>query len=416
MKKIIFCMLCMLLLLGSTITYASKYSEMDTTYEERLTYRAEMWVGDNGEIEYPITTNDKEWTSLKSHEEMVNACTIPTELLEKINTEELVDLMMDYPLINDLLLFDDIQTGFEVLSQESNILSELLKREDGAKKLLEKYSEFKVKKVSEIPQNVRNQFSNDPNVITDITKSNKCSNILKEETDNIAEDVFLETVLAQQETIKKLDENDLEFLTEVAEEKTDEKVKSNIFSSNYDSIIYDIAIEENTIDAIGELCIDNMIPSNNSSSVVANSNDIYVKTPKGTKVKVYQYEYSVFDALFATVAVAADYPNAKVKAPATKEYNCHSYAWYSQNVDKNKYWMNNPSAYFTDGSYTQTNTKNKGKKIVYYSEKQPIHSGIVNSVSGSTIKIISKWGEAPLMLHDVKYSPYGISYKYYKKN
>ena len=30
---------------------------------------------------------------------------------------------------------------------------------------------------------------------------------------------------------------------------------------------------------------------------------------------------------------------------ATKQYNCHSYAWYSQDVDVNEYWMNAPSEY-----------------------------------------------------------------------
>lgn len=77
--------------------------------------------------------------------------------------------------------------------------------------------------------------------------------------------------------------------------------------------------------------------------------------------------------------------------------------------------MNNPSAYFTDGSYKETSAKKEGNKIVYYSEKQPIHSGIVNSINNSTVKILSKQGEAPLMLHNVKYSPYGTSYKYYIK-
>lgn len=41
--------------------------------------------------------------------------------------------------------------------------------------------------------------------------------------------------------------DDLEILAEVAEEKTIEKMDSDIFSSNYDSVIYNIAISENTM-------------------------------------------------------------------------------------------------------------------------------------------------------------------------
>ena len=35
----------------------------------------------------------------------------------------------------------------------------------------------------------------------------------------------------------------------------------------------------------------------------------------------------------------------------TYKYNCHSYAWYSQGTS-NSYWMENPYAYMTDGSYS----------------------------------------------------------------
>lgn len=150
--KIIFCTLIMSLLLGGTITYAAKYSNKDTVHNATPTYDSDMWITDNGEIEYPITTKDKKWKDFTSHEEMVNACTIPNELLEEMTTEELVELMMDYPLMSDLLLFDDIQAGFEVMSHDSNILGELQKREDGAEKLLTRYTEFKIKKYQKFPK------------------------------------------------------------------------------------------------------------------------------------------------------------------------------------------------------------------------------------------------------------------------
>ncbi|MDR0267294.1 SMI1/KNR4 family protein [Paenibacillus sp.] len=102
--------------------------------------------------------------------------------------------------------------------------------------------------------------------------------------------------------------------------------------------------------------------------------------------------------------------DATFVSTSTSNYNCHSYAWYSDSTS-NTYWMNDPSRYMTDGSYSSfTNLINAGSGTrVYYDNGE--HSGIVYEAGGplastKKLKVISKWGMAPLMKHRAEYSPY----------
>lgn len=74
----------------------------------------------------------------------------------------------------------------------------------------------------------------------------------------------------------------------------------------------------------------------------------------------------------------------------------------------------------SDGSYKKVGTKPTatGQKVCYtqYPLNNPfIHSGVVYSISGNTIKLTSKWGAGPLVRHNVSYSPYGGTPIYYKR-
>lgn len=72
--------------------------------------------------------------------------------------------------------------------------------------------------------------------------------------------------------------------------------------------------------------------------------------------------------------------------------------------------MNDPSAYYTDGSYIQVSTPHKNDRICYFDRLGTnIHSGIITEIySGSSngvcggsdlVKVISKWGELGLYEH-----------------
>lgn len=104
-----------------------------------------------------------------------------------------------------------------------------------------------------------------------------------------------------------------------------------------------------------------------------------VSTPNGTSINYYPGIYNTADAASAE-SRAANWLSARgwidsvVKvAPATGEYNCHSYAWYRSEGGTGNYWVNafinsemdnfNPY-YYSSTPPTPKNIKNIGMMAV----------------------------------------------------
>jgi len=139
----------------------------------------------------------------------------------------------------------------------------------------------------------------------------------------------------------------------------------------------------------------------------------YVYTPNGSPVSVIyttwelsQADINAMDYYFDTT-----YPLADRLRSASRRYNCHSYAWYSQDAG-NTIWMDDPQTYWDDGSYEPTTLQSPGVRLVYAPERQ--HSALVDSPNGYYVK--SKWGQAGLYGHPYWYGPYGSSVDRYKRS
>ena len=109
---------------------------------------------------------------------------------------------------------------------------------------------------------------------------------------------------------------------------------------------------------------------------------------------------------------ATAYNLIQTNADPTTSYNCHSFAWYSQNSSTNDTWINNPAAYFipSDGSYEEVSTPRAGDIRCYYenngtsdgSDDINLHSSIIIGLSGESsnnvcgnanmYNVMSKWG------------------------
>lgn len=328
-----------------------------------------------GNVNYPVTSDSLEWKSFDTHDDMVKACNMPEQLLRTSSTQELVDLMLEYPLLGDLYLYDDVGTGIDVMVSESNILSEIMSRDDGAEQLLAAFENLQL-------------YDNE-----DLKSTSKDNSMIQ--------DIFLEGVLSREDVLEQLTSEERETLNIKVSKNIEIKEKSD----DYEAYRY-VFLEQ---------CGKNDI----ESYAIARDTSATVKTPNGTSVAVTKRTYSEKEASEAYNYTVKNYPNATIISGATTNYNCHSYAWYSQSTS-NKYWMNNPGAYMSDGSYKKVGTKPTatGQKVCYtqYPLNNPfIHSGVVYSISGNTIKLTSKWGAGPLVRHNVSYSPYGGTPIYYKR-
>ena len=142
---------------------------------------------------------------------------------------------------------------------------------------------------------------------------------------------------------------------------------------------------------------------------------ISIGNGKTTKGLVYVYAGATW-ASDLNKEYRSTYPKATLVSSSDNRYNCHSYAWYSQSVSTNHYWINSPDDYISSGLYKSINKSSNNCKIEYVnSQGNIIHSGIVTNSSNMMVE--SKWGAGPLMIHSAGYSPYTstVKYKYYKK-
>lgn len=162
-----------------------------------------------------------------------------------------------------------------------------------------------------------------------------------------------------------------------------------------------------------------------------------VKTPNGSDVTVIQASEANSSAISkANKEMNSLYPNALRLSSASTLYNCHSYTWYSQDVSSNKYWIKDPTLYYTDGSYVEVSPSNlavRDRICCYSASNDNLHSGIVYSLSNVTddsgclysnyVNVQSKWGGYGLYQHKGNYNPYVPDYngkaiyvKFYRYN
>jgi|GEM_PF-3314623 hypothetical protein len=81
---------------------------------------------------YPVLPRMSTWP-YGNHQTMIDVCRIPDDLLGKMSTNALVQTVIAYPLFVDVLAYDSVRIGFEVIRNTCNGLAELSKREDAVK-------------------------------------------------------------------------------------------------------------------------------------------------------------------------------------------------------------------------------------------------------------------------------------------
>ncbi len=144
----------------------------------------------------------------------------------------------------------------------------------------------------------------------------------------------------------------------------------------------------------------------------------YVYTPNGSQVICHTYSCSHSDPDFHSDLddYAVSTYGVTLISGGSCRYNCHSYAWYSTSTN-NTLWIDNPSAYMSDGSYdpvqydmySSSSSVGCGDKICYGSSSGPAHSAIVASSASSTWLcnryVKSKWGQAGVFGHSLSNVP-----------
>ena len=96
------------------------------------------YAEDTSPYNYVISPETEEWGNYE-HAEKVEMLNIEEDVLNKLSTKELLEVVIEYPLFSDMFFYGNHQKGFEIVSSHFNGLEELLRREDAGKYILNKY-------------------------------------------------------------------------------------------------------------------------------------------------------------------------------------------------------------------------------------------------------------------------------------
>jgi hypothetical protein len=88
---------------------------------------------------YPTRPGTEEWNKLTSLGEMIAVCQVPEDVLAKMSTKGLVETAINYPLIGNIIFFNDKQGAINDILKQSNAIQALLQRPDAGTEMLARY-------------------------------------------------------------------------------------------------------------------------------------------------------------------------------------------------------------------------------------------------------------------------------------
>ena len=329
--------------------------------------------------DYPVKPGMPEWEEATQDRGQLKAdLQIPEDLLSSMSTEELVDTVLNYPCFNDLYYYNNKQEGFESLSDVFNGFQELLSRDDAATVLLNKYNQTAAEQ-----KNVKSVMSMGD----------------AEAVEKISYKANIEVLLAQPEVYEDMIQEEAQEIDNIIDNEQ-KSVRSLASTITYkQNMMAEMLNDQQNNEVTAE------VSEISEVSPMASIPTATVKTPKGSSVAVLILgeQLTASDKQYMKVEALQSFPGTSFVQPATSHYNCHSYAWYSQSYGSNRFWMNDPTKYMTDGSYKEVSLgSRKNADRVWYSGT---HTALVNK-AGQSNDQISKWGDYPLMQHGLKNNPY----------
>lgn len=360
------------------------------------------------ECSYPVVPGDGNWEKL-SYSQQLKVSNIPDEMLSELSTNELAALVLSYPFLIDVVVFDNAEQAIGHLSYTSNICKEFFSRNDSVDILLEKYSDLHVN----YNMLARGNLLDSDDVVKD-------SGYVKE--------LFLQTYFANKiNTLTNEQSNNLQAI--MAERQTEKMGVYDEYSVQFPAKYPDFFSNDITNEA------SDIIETAYATSGFRKTNNNLVGH---FSIKCEEGEYTLYGVTEENVfkyysgddnpdkLQDKDYSFAKAHSswteihPSTYKYNCHSYAWINASP-YNIYWLSYPYKFPTSSYFSYINTNgsaNSGDRIILKDRNgTPVHSVIVSAYGGgiNTIKTTSKFGaygvyDAPLSDVMIYYTQYSGGY------
>lgn len=364
----------------------------------------EAWISQDGQYDYPVDVLDEEWKKFTSAEEMRRAIQIPEEVLESISTEELLLLILKYPLLCDIHAFDTLEDGYEHLKEQFNGIQEFLSRQDAFEELIAAYDAYPIRKEKFLDYNTITDEENYVEQLNFMLEDDYYRALILQDG-RVLETVDILEMLLKDVLENGVQEEGVEAFAEVYAEKLTEKSASDYYKNVNPVELLDILQEDNS-ELLNVFDIESKTESDQTVAT------IYIYTPSGKSVEAKYFVKYTYADISKWLSLIESY-NATLISSAPATFNCHSYAWL-HNIYPDRYqhiWLDYATAFAADSAYTRLtrNTAVNGT-IVYYQGN--LHSAVATGVRGYNqygnmeLYVLSKWGGGPMVKHLENSCPY----------
>jgi len=96
--------------------------------------------------DYPTMPGSDKWKTFQSHDEMLEACQIPSTILANLSTEELFLICLKYPLLMNIGAFNFFNDGYAAYETNFNGIRELYQRSNAPSVIYSYYKQLKLEK------------------------------------------------------------------------------------------------------------------------------------------------------------------------------------------------------------------------------------------------------------------------------
>lgn len=290
--------------------------------------------------EYPVDCTSSQWEEM-SYSDAVNACEMPTEMFKEMSTEDLASYVLNYPFLIEMYIYDSYEEGLEHLKNISSVCAEFCGREDALSVLVDQYSTLD----------------------SDYASVSEGSDLISQ--NGYLQEMFMESYLGN--NIENMSKDEKEKVKESLEEKFEEKnetVRNFSSATGFYEAVYEVTgkideeiIPENIEEYYKEDRFATLAGFEYGNSLVSWSGTTYnegIYEKYGKRANCWKYCYGDYTSQEKTNLndeFQSKHPSFTFVSNATKKYNCHSYAWISQNTTKNEYWLNSPEKFASSTGY-----------------------------------------------------------------
>lgn len=381
--------------LAAIVSVTVSFSANTPIFASNETLPYSDWINEEGEFEFPITQYDEAWYEFDSVVDMRAATQLPEELLNDISTEELVRLVLKYPLLCDMKAYP-IEEGYEHIKEQFNGISELVSRKDAYKELLAAYNSYDIPTERILDYDSIIKSDDDVDTFNELCSNMESRKLIYDDAEvyntiNVLEFMLLDVIVNN--------EIDAAEFVNVYGEKVEQKTLSEYYENENPLKLVECAADNEVNPFSTYICTPP--PSDESY-------EMYITTPDGHKVLVTYYpkltvcNYSDYAALIAS-------KNASCVSLASTTFNCHSYAWLKDlRSDYQHIWLNTSSWFTSDPYFEESSTAQVGDIATWGA-----HSAIVLKVNVKDPNrdapenyCISKWRGGPIVAHYMKSCPY----------